>query len=120
MRLELPTCCFQQGGWGGSKIHPGFPAGNFNMRVDFNVNRQSQNAAADFCSVANGSLRHIGLRIREKHPRGSYRATPHPGPGISGNRSALQREAAGREMPASLSATIKARRRGTGRPPGST
>lgn len=94
-------------GGGASKIHPGFPAGNLSASVDFNVRRQSQNVAAGFCTAANGSLRRIGLRITEKHPRGSNRATPHSGPGNSGNCCTLQREPTSREMPAGLSATIK-------------
>lgn len=44
------------------------------MGPELNVSRQSRNVAADFCTVANESLRHIGLRIREK--------TPPPPPGI--------------------------------------
>lgn len=47
--------------------------------------------------MASGSLRRIGLWIREKHPRGSNRATPHPGPGISGYGSALRQ--AGKRQP---------------------
>lgn len=79
-----PACNFLYTAFNGaSKIHPSFPAGIPSGSTDGNVSRQNQNVA-DFCTVASGSGRRIGLRIRERHPRGLNHATPGSGPGCRG------------------------------------
>lgn len=79
---------------GASRTHPGFPAGILSTRADCNVSWQGPNVAAGFRTVANGSLRHFGLRTRAKRPRESNRATPSSVAGISGNCCRLQQEVA--------------------------